>query len=332
MRKTLSLVIVLFLATTAYAQINLNGIKDRLLDKAREKVKKVATTKASAAKADAPARVADGTIVLWVQKTYGNGENLLHTELSINGQVVNIYTSDTWEPIQQYLQEGWNTVTVDTTQQDPRDVQNGLDFRIGPVQNDSGGQERFTMAPVLWQFRNYSDWRPVNGRYQHDSGPNVRNVKLEFKFYWGGLEDEVRELDNGDFVLVGRPNYGNADPPITATVSINGHILNTFIAPERQIVISPYLKPGRNEIKVISTRVDQIVGKNDVEFSIAGPARWNATQAQYILKPVLQFKAMQGWARDDETGRLINPSSPKSDVVERVIPFMIKDTSAPAGR
>lgn len=333
MKRISSVMLVLLaLAATASAQINLGDLKGKLLDKAREKVKKAAAARTAAARSDeSPKRVPDGTIILWVERFYRGGENLLHSEVSINGKTVNIYTSDTWEPIQEYLQTGWNTITVDTTQQDPGDVQNGLLFRIGPVQNDATAAERFTMAPVLWEFRNYSDWRPVNGRYQHDSGPNVRNVKLDFKFYWQGLEDETRELDSGDFVLVGRPYYGNADPPITATVAINGHVLNTFLAPQRQVVISPYLKKGKNEIKVISTRVDQIVGTNDVEFSIAGPARWNATQAQYVLKPLLQFKAMQGWTRDEETGRLINTTNPKLDVVERVIPFMIKDASEPAG-
>lgn len=333
MKRISSLVLVLFLfAATAPAQINLNGIKSKLLDKAREKVAKVTTARPAAAREDSVERVPDGTVVLSVERLFGNSENLLHTELAINGKIVNIFTSDTWEPIQEYLVPGWNTITADTTLVDPGDIQNGLGFRIGPVRNESGAQGRFTMAPVLWEFRNYSDWRPVNGRYRHDSGPNVRNVKLAFKFYWAGLDDEVRQLDSGDFVLVGRPNYGNSDPPITATISVNGHVLNTFLAPERQIVISPYLKKGKNEIKVISTRVDQIVGRNDVEFSIAGPARWNTTQAQYTLKPVLQFKAMQGWTRDEETGRLINASNPKSDAVERVIPFMIKDTTEPAGR
>ncbi|HEU4523137.1 MAG TPA: hypothetical protein VFT12_14105 [Thermoanaerobaculia bacterium] len=274
-------------------------------------------------------RVPDGTIVVWVEKHYGSAENLLHTELTINGQTVNIYTSNTWEPVENYLQKGWNTITLDTTLQEPANVENGLRFRIGPVVNDPA-RGSFTMSPVLWEFRNFNDWQFSGGRYRHGSGPNVRTVKLDFKVYWAGLSDEQRELEAGDFVLVGRSKYGSVDPPLTATIYVNGHALNTFLAPERQVVITRYLKKGKNEIKLVSSRVDRIVGENDIEIYIAGPATWNASRARFMLGPVTEFKAMQGWIRDDVSGRLINSGNPRSDVVERVIPFMIKDTVGPA--
>lgn len=42
----------------------------------------------------------------------------------------------------------------------------------------------------------------------------------------------------------------------------------------------------------------------------------------FVVTPILQFKAMQGWTRDGKTGQLVNPAKPDSDTVERVISFM----------
>jgi len=65
----------------------------------------------------------------------------------------------------------------------------------------------------------------------------------------------------------------------------------------------------------------------DLQFSVAGPAMWNATQKRYLLKPVLEFKAMQGWTMDSATGQLINRAKPAADTIERVIPFIMKPDS-----
>ncbi|HUP21408.1 MAG TPA: cytochrome c oxidase assembly factor 1 family protein, partial [Thermoanaerobaculia bacterium] len=58
-----------------------------------------------------PADVAvDPTTTLWVQREYSGWENPLHTEMSINGTTINIFTSDTFQPVAQYLRPGWNTI------------------------------------------------------------------------------------------------------------------------------------------------------------------------------------------------------------------------------
>jgi hypothetical protein len=56
-------------------------------------------------------------LLLWVKRNFTSWDNPLHSELSVNGKTVNIFTSDTFEPVGQYLKEGWNTVTIKTTPQ-----------------------------------------------------------------------------------------------------------------------------------------------------------------------------------------------------------------------
>ena len=268
----------------------------------------------------------DGTMMLWVKPGY-SWENPLHTELSINGRTVNIFTSETFEPVGQYLQEGWNTFTLHTVAQEPANEDNGLTFLIGPAYHDAK-KRSFVMKPVLWRFDNNSDWkRQENGTYSHPLGPQVKDVTLTIKVYWAGLGHEAKALNAGDFILQGEPNYKGWNSPVTGTVFINGTPLNTFLA-ERDVVITPFLRKGKNEIKIVSTRSDNVLADNDIEFSIAGPAEWIVDRGEYEVKPVVQFKSMQGWTKDRKSGKLVNRSGAESDTIERTIAFMIKDEQA----
>lgn len=111
---------------------------------------------------------------------------------------------------------------------------------------------------------------------------------------------------------------------MTATVFVNGTPLNTFTVSSRQVVITPYLKQGKNEIKLISTRVKNAIRQNDIEFQVGGPAEWNVTKGSYELAPVVQFGSMQGWKQDPKSGQFTNPAKLNSETVERVIPFFLK--------
>ncbi|MEK7215640.1 MAG: hypothetical protein AAB289_08610, partial [Chloroflexota bacterium] len=83
-----------------------------------------------------PEMPVEGQIHVWVERQYGSWDNPLHSEFNINGTTVNIYTSDTFEAISQYLKPGWNTLTLKTTAQEPAANANGLIFRIGPMRKD----------------------------------------------------------------------------------------------------------------------------------------------------------------------------------------------------
>ena len=157
-------------------------------------------------------KVEAGKIHVWVDRNYNSWDCPLHSEFLINGQTVNIYTSDTFEPIEEYLKPGWNDITITTTAQEPAEQGNGLIFRIGPMSKDPGDERKVLMNPVLWEFRNETDWTLKDGVYSHPLGPGVKEVTLAYRFYWAGLELENSELKAGDFVLRGKPNFGRTLP------------------------------------------------------------------------------------------------------------------------
>jgi hypothetical protein len=273
---------------------------------------------------DAPDDV-PSSMTLWVAREYTAWDNALHSELSINGTLVNIFTSDTFEPVAEYLEPGWNTITVKTTAQEPANRNNELILRIGPARQDG---KQMVMSPVLWEFRNGTDWRFQDGTYTHPLGPGVKEVTLTHRVYFAGMAHEQQELEAGDFVLAAKPTYPwNA--PVTATVFVNDTPLNTFMLATRQIVVTSLLKEGRNEIRLVSSRTGSI-RNNDIEFSVAGPAEWNVQRNGYTVTPIVQFKSMQGWTLDPKTGVLINKASPESETIERTIPFVLKGD--PGGR
>jgi hypothetical protein len=126
-----------------------------------------------------PADVAvDPTTTLWVQREFSSWENQLHTEMSINGTTINIFTSDTFQPVAQHLRPGWNTITLVTTPQEPATSDNGLIFRIGPAMDDERGTK--VMNPVLWTFRNDTDWSLSDGVYSHPLQPDPKQVTLTY--------------------------------------------------------------------------------------------------------------------------------------------------------
>jgi hypothetical protein len=268
--------------------------------------------------------------LLGVKRVYGSWDNPLHSELSVNGKTVNIFTSDTVEPIGQYLKDGWNTITIRTTPQQPANRNNGLIFRLGPAR-ETPGKDQWIMEPIIWEFRNDTDWTFANARYSHPLGPDVKEVTLSYKIYYAGLQNENIKLKAGDFVISGKPTYGSWNSPVTATVFVNGTPLNSFLLAKRGTVITPFLKQGKNEIKLISSRVKNSVKNNDIEFEVAGPAEWNVGKGQYLLKSILQFKSMQGWTLDSKTGMLVNLAKPDSESIERVIPFVLKEGPKPGG-
>ena len=270
------------------------------------------------------------TLLLSVKRIYETWDNPLHSEFSINGKMVNIFTSDTFEPIGPQLKDGWNTITVKTTAQEPANKENGLIFQIGPAEK-AAGQDEWLMNPVFWELRNETDWKLDGGKYSHPLGPDVKAVTLSYQIYYAGLQNENTKLKAGDFVLTGKPGYSTWNSPVVATVFVNGTPMNTFLLAKRTLVITPFLKQGKNEIKLVSNRVKNSIKNNDIEFDIAGPAQWNVGQGQYVLTPILQFKSMQGWTLNSKTGMLVNSAKPDAESIERVIPLFLKEAPKSGG-
>ena len=270
------------------------------------------------------AAATDAPLSVWVQRSYSTWDNPLHSEFIVNGKTVNIFSSDTTESVEEYFKPGWNTITIKTSPQVPATKENRLAIRIGPMRKVGN---KAIMDPVLWEINNGTDWKFADGNYSHPLGPDVKEVTLSYKVYYAGLVPDDTKIKAGDYVLHAKPSYSTWNTPVTAAVTVNQTPLTSFIIPERTIVITPYLRQGKNEIKLVSTRVKNSIKDNDIAFQILGPAEWNVEQSKFMLKPVLQFKTKQGWTMDSKSGQLVNPTkNPES--IERIIPFMLKDAPA----
>jgi hypothetical protein len=257
---------------------------------------------------------------LWVQKNYASWDCPLHSDLSINGKAVGTFSaSSDREDIGEYLKDGWNTIELTTRAPGPTDKENQLEFRIGPVARKDGKR---TMTP-LWEFRNGTDWKFAAGKYTHQLGPDTKAVKLTYQVYFAGLAAEGRPVAAGDYVLTGKPNYASWNNPVTGTVFVNGHAVNTFLGEERQVVITDYLRKGKNVIKVVSHRVKDAIADNDLHFKVIGPAEYNATRGQFEFGRGTGFDAMTGWKRDEKTGQLNNLEKDGAGTIEKEYPLTL---------
>lgn len=263
-------------------------------------------------------------MTVWVQRAYSSRVNMLHTELKINGQLVDVFSSDTFKPIDTYLQKGENTIIFRTFQKGSEDRENGLILRIGPTRKDEK-RNRMVMDPVLWEFRNRTDWDFKDGKYIHALDPDTKEMTLTYRVYFAGLEHEAKPIRKGDFVLQAKTGYSSWNAPVTATVYVNGRPLNSFMLHERQAVITPLLRQGKNEIKIISRRVKDSLRENDLTLTVAGPAEYIPAQKQFRVKPIVEAKAMTGWKRDKTTGQLANTNDPAAEEDERTLTFTLEE-------
>jgi Zn-dependent protease with chaperone function len=283
-----------------------------------------AASRANAEHTNTAAR--EDSIDLWVEREYTGWDNPLQTELTLNDRAVGFYTSELDEPVAEYLRPGWNTIALKTTPQQNVTQDNGLTFRIGQAVRTGN---RIAMDPVLWQFSNKTDWNLKNGRYVHRLGPQRTEVTLLMAVYYAGLEHELRETRAGDYLLKGKPKYVGWNGPVSATVFVNGTPLNTFLFSERDIVITPLLKAGRNAITIVSKRIANAVRDNDIEFAIYGPVQWNVGENTFTGPVVMEFGSLQGWKQDPARGTWTSVANPSSDSVERTIWLLVKELPVP---
>ena len=124
------------------------------------------------------------------------------------------------------------------------------------------------MDPVLWSFRNNTDWKHVGNTMRHRSGPDVKEVTLTFRVFFAGLKYVSGAVKAGDYVLEHQQTYIDT-PQVTSTVFVNGTPLNTFLSPGgKAVVITPLLKKGKNEFRVFSSRVPNLLEGNTVSFHV----------------------------------------------------------------
>jgi len=310
----------------ALSRLKQAGVPERLLAAAEH-----ASREKTPGTPEPAAEAASGQpIMVWVERQYSYIENPLHTEFSVNGKTVDIFTSDTRKDVGKHLKRGWNTISLKTTPQEPAKELNQLILRIGPVQQDPKS-DRLLMKPVLWTLRNGTDWQFKEGKASHRLGPGTKEVTLNYRVYLASLDLENLSMANGDYVLQGNTQYGYVAPALSTTVFVNGAPLTSFLGEDRQIVVTSLLKQGKNDVKMVSIPVKDAMTDSDVTVEVFGPVQYNARTEKFEAKPIVQLKAMQGWEREDRTGQLVSMTDPKVETLERTLPFVLEQMPAVAG-
>ena len=159
----------------------------------------------------------------------------------------------------------------------------------------------------------------------HRLGPDTREVTHTYQLFLAGLGHEAQKVRDGDYVLQVDQSYSRV-PPVTATVFVNGTPLTTFLGDDRrQVVVTPLLKKGKNEIKVVAARVGNVIESNELSMELGGPAEYSPREEKFLVPPVKQFKAITGWSQDKKTGQWRNDAKPGSDTLERVAEFILDE-------
>ena len=295
---------------------------------APQRAKTQLDTVAAAEVIPAPAVAADAaSLQVFVDRNRRGEENSLHSEFFVNNTLVNIFSTDTQKRIGQHIKPAWNTITIRTTRQPHAPSPNGLSFAIGPVEPNPQ-QEASVMRPVLWSFGNQRGWdweRDTGHSYRLDR--NTTTTTHTYHLYFAGLDADMAQLKEGDYILTGQASRRGEDVPFTGTIFINGTPLNSFVVAERQVVITPLLKQGKNEVKLVTTRVDGAVlsDNNGLSFTIAGPARYNAREKKFQMTQVADFIGGVGWTFDEKTGAAVSKENPAANAVERIIPLFLDE-------
>src|SRR5262245_12642071 len=95
-------------------------------------------------------------MMVWVELAV-NAQCSLHSELTVNGTSLGVFSATTQKDLGDLIKPGENTITLTTTPKEPATYKNKLTFSIGPVAKDK--RDRLVMGPVLWSFENNLDWK-----------------------------------------------------------------------------------------------------------------------------------------------------------------------------
>ena len=263
----------------------------------------------------------DASLEVWAQKSSRSRTNPLHSQLRINGQVVDTFEDRSQWTVSKRIDAGtWNEFTLLTKAQQPIKGANHLTFGVGPVTKTANGER---MSPIVWDFVNNEGWELKNGQYQHRTNEKVVAVKLQF--YYGNLKHESRKPASHDYVISSRGASRSRNPSVTATVFVNGTPLTTFSTTPRRAVITDLLKQGSNTIKIVTHRVEGSLTDNDIRIQMSGPA----VGSQSGRRGVLWLSALTGWQRDAK-GKLITGKG-ESKRLEREVSFYLPDPVGVAG-
>ena len=276
---------------------------------------------------DAPADMPDDKedrerLGVWARQVYSN-DCPLASEVKVNGHLIDEFSSTAQRGGGKHFKMGWNTVTVRTRVRPEVTEENRLQIEIGPTRKDPESG-KVVMDPVLWSFTNGTDWKHQGTTMRHRSGPDVKEVTLTFRVFFAGLKYVSGAVKAGDYVLEHQQTYIDT-PQVTSTVFVNGTPLNTFLSPGgKAVVITPLLKKGKNEFRVFSSRVPNLLEGNTVSFHVAGPAEYNATAQKYELNHLLNFRTTEVWVQDKKSGQWRADGKPGLEQQDWVVPLQLE--------
>jgi hypothetical protein len=177
---------------------------------------------------------------------------------------------------------------------------------------------------VLWRFDNGTDWKHTAGKYTHRLGPDLREVTVTYNLFYAGSQHELARIKEGDYVLTCKQEY-SWNSPISATITVNDTQFTSFLGNGRtQLVITPFLHAGKNQIRIVTHRVKNLLESNDFTVQIGGPAEYSAKESKFLLAPVINFKAMTGWMQDKKSGQWLNEADAASDKLDRPLTFVLE--------
>lgn len=264
---------------------------------------------------------------VFVSRNRAGEDNGLHSEFIVNGTTADVFTSDKQRQIGKHIRPEWNTIAVKTTRQENATSPNGLGFSIGPVRHDDAAN-RDVMKPVLWSFGNQRGWDwEKEGGYSYRLDPAATESAQTYHLFFAGLDLEDTPIREGDYILTGGPKRSGEDVPYTGTIYVNGTPLNSFAVQPRRVVITSLLKQGKNEIRLVTRKVEGAVlsDSNGLSFTVQGPAVYDARNKQFMVAPVTQLDGNPGWAFDPKTGAAVSKAKPGYDTVERAVPLFLDE-------
>jgi hypothetical protein len=271
-------------------------------------------------------------LMVWVDRDQPGKPCPLHTELSINGKLIDVLSTEAQKDIDRQLQNGWNTIVLKTSAKGIAKEPNHLAFRLGATRS-AEKKNQLAMDPILWEFRNRHGWEWRDGKFNNRRDPQAKEVVQSFKVWYAGLEHEPEKLQikDGDYVLSVSSRLPD-DVPVLATVSVNGKALNTFVGNRRNVVVTPLLKEGVNELKLVATRVADCNTDNELKVQLVGPARFNAQKKMHEFPPIRELSSLEDWDRDAQTGQYTNRLQPGGETTERTVPFVVTELPKAGGK
>ncbi len=223
----------------------------------------------------------------------------LRIEPMINGTSVGVFSDMNALKIGHLLKKGENTIEFRSSPVASSAKDNTMQVSIGEAKLNSDGSS-VQMDRVLWSYDNDADWsyQSADGKFVYKMNPSAKESTVTAKVMLNGLQCET-PIGHGDFVIEGKYEYSWASP-ITATIFVNNQPTSSLLNSSRTLVISSLLKPGNNEIKIVSRGVDNSLASDNALNITIGKCKFNPANNSYTMTSIESRNASAGLVRNDD--------------------------------